>query len=433
MRIAFITLGCKTNQFETQAMELLAREAGLEVTDPDREADIYIVNSCAVTANAGKKSRQEMRAARKRNPAATVAACGCYTRLASDELLESGDADLISDNRDHRAFLDAVLEKARGALFTEKECFELLPAGNLAGRTRALLKIEDGCNNFCTYCVIPYLRGRVRSAAPDYLLSEAGRLSEEGFREIVLTGIEIASYGTDLPGKPSLGSLISSLCRIAPASRFRLGSLEPRTVTEEFCSLLAPLGNLCPHFHLSLQSGCDKTLKAMNRHYDTALFREVVARLRRYFPACAITTDIITGFPGETEEDFQATLHFAEEMRFDKVHVFPFSARKGTRAVRLPDQVLRETREERGRILNRVCTAIAAEALKNHIGRQYRVLFETVEADGRFLGYTENYHPFKASGTDLAGRLLPVRVEGIEGEALVGSVLDTEESGSFDL
>jgi len=423
MRIAFITLGCKTNQFETQAMELLAREAGLEVVDSDREADLYIVNSCAVTANAGKKSRQEMRAARKRNPSATIAACGCYTQLAADELLQSGDADLVSDNRDHKAFLQAALEKAGGKLFTGEEFFEALPAGNLAGRTRALLKIEDGCNNFCTYCVIPYLRGRVRSADPDFLLSEAGRLSEEGFREIVLTGIEIASYGIDLAGKPTLGRLIADLCQAAPSSRFRLGSLEPRTVTEEFCSLLSPLSNLCPHFHLSLQSGCDKTLKAMNRHYDTALFREVVLRLRRFFPGCAVTTDIITGFPGETEEDFAATLAFAKEMRFDKVHVFPFSARKGTRAVRLPDQVLRETREERGRILNRACSAIAAEALQHHIGQTYRVLFETPEPDGFYLGYTENYHPFKAKGTELSGKLFPVVVEGVEGETLIGRIL----------
>ncbi|MBR5867872.1 MAG: tRNA (N(6)-L-threonylcarbamoyladenosine(37)-C(2))-methylthiotransferase MtaB, partial [Clostridia bacterium] len=420
-KIAFITLGCKANQFETQAMELLCREAGHQLVSSDGFADIYIVNSCAVTSNAGKKSRQEMRAARKRNPDALIAACGCYSQLAAKELLEAGDADLVGDNKDHRAFLDAVLEKDVGkTVFSDFAGFETLPAGNLDGRTRALLKIEDGCDNFCAYCIIPYLRGRVRSVTEDFALSEARRLSEEGFCEIVLTGIEIASYGKDLPGNPTLDQLIAAIAEAVPNTRLRLGSLEPRIVTDAFCENLAEHPNVCPHFHLSLQSGSDGVLKRMGRKYDTALFREVCHRLRKYFPDCAITTDIICGFPGETQEEFEETMAFCREIRFDKVHVFPYSIRTGTRAARMKDQLPRAEKESRARKLLSLCTSISAEILSEKVGNTYHVLFETQE-DGVFTGYTENYHPFAMEGADLSGKILPVRVEGVDGEKLTGS------------
>ncbi|MBO4407412.1 MAG: MiaB/RimO family radical SAM methylthiotransferase, partial [Clostridia bacterium] len=335
-RIAFVTLGCKTNQFETQAMEIAAREAGCEVVPAEEKADIYIVNTCAVTSNAGKKSRQEMRAAKKRNPDAVIAVCGCYSLLAAEELLKSGDADLAGGNRDHRAFLDACLayqKKTPLLLPTDENApFERLPAGNVAGRTRSLLKIEDGCSNFCAYCIIHYLRGRVRSEDPDFLAEETRRLSRAGAREIVVTGIEIASYGEDLPGKPTLADLLEKLDAASEGARIRLGSLEPRIVTPDFCRRLEKLDSLCPHFHLSLQSGSDTVLKRMGRRYDSALFSRSVALLRERFPHAAITTDVITGFPGETEEEFEALKSFVEEARFDRLGVFPYSREEGTPA-----------------------------------------------------------------------------------------------------
>ncbi len=422
--VAFITLGCKTNQFETQAMELILRDRGLTIVNSDEVADIYIVNSCAVTSNAGKKSRQELHAARRRNPSALIAVCGCYSELAREELLSSGDADVVAGNKDHQAFLDAVLEKEKSLVMSEEKArdFETLPAGNLAGRTRALLKIEDGCQNYCAYCIIPYLRGRVRSIDPAFAESEVRRLSSEGFREIVLTGIEIASYGQDLPEKPTLADLILRLSRAAGNTRLRLGSLEPRTVTEDFCRKLAPLTNLCPHFHLSLQSGCDTVLKRMGRKYDTALFTEVVERLRRYFPNAAVTTDIITGFPGESEEEFEATCDFCRNIRFDKVHVFPYSIRTGTRAARMENQIPRAEKERRARILGHLTADISRDVIQSEIGREAVVLFES-EENGVTSGYTENYHLFTLPQSGLSGKLARVRIERADDSGLTGSIL----------
>ena len=429
-RIAFITLGCKTNQFETQAMELFAREAGHDVLPPEEKADIYVVNTCAVTSNAGKKSRQEMRAARKRNPDAVIAVCGCYSLLAAEELLQSGDADLVGGNRDHRAFLEACLsyrDGSRGFLPTdEKAPFERLPAGHPAGRTRSLLKIEDGCSNFCAYCIIPYLRGRVRSEDPAFLKSEVRRLVRDGAREIVLTGIEIASYGEDLPGRPTLGELLERLAPAAGEARLRLGSLEPRIVTEDFCRRLAGFSSLCPHFHLSLQSGSDAVLKRMGRKYDTALFRRSVELLRASFPDAAITTDIITGFPGESEEEFGETLAFCREIRFDRVHAFPYSMREGTRAARMPGQVPRRIKEERVGILSSLASEIAEEKLRESIGKEVTVLFETEEG-GISTGYTANYHLFSAEKTGLSGRLLKAVVRDARDGVLRGDLLSPAE------
>lgn len=422
--VAFITLGCKTNQFETQAMELICRNRGLAIVGENEIADIYIVNSCAVTANAGKKSRQELHAARRRNPTALIAVCGCYSEMVGEELLISGDADIVSGNKDHTAFLDAILEKRREFVTDAEKSpgFENLPAGNLAGRTRALLKIEDGCTNYCAYCIIPYLRGRVRSIDPAFAESEVRRLSSEGFREIVLTGIEIASYGQDLPEKPTLADLILRLSAAAEQTRLRLGSLEPRTVTEDFCRKLAPLQNLCPHFHLSLQAGCDTVLKRMGRRYDTALFEEVVDRLRRYFPHAAITTDIITGFPGETEDEFRQTCDFCRKIRFDKVHVFPYSIRTGTRAARMDHQIPRTEKERRARELGCLTAVIARDVIQNEIGREAVVLFES-EENGSTAGYTENYHLFTYPASGLTSRLARVQIERITDAGLTGRIL----------
>ena len=322
MRVAIYTLGCKVNQYETQAMEQELRRRGHELVDFEDSADAYIVNTCSVTAVSDKKSRQMIRRAKRRSPNAVVAACGCYIQTHTDEAKGLG-IDLIGGTGGRMAFLDLLEQEARDRAprvavddSLRRRDFEVLPAGGMAARTRAMLKVEDGCVNFCTYCIIPYARGPVRSLPLAEAVAQARQLQAEGYRELVFTGIEISSWGQDLHDGSSLIDLVEAVAAATPRLRLRLGSLEPRTVTEDFCRRASQLPNLCPHFHLSLQSGCDATLRRMNRRYDTARFRESVRLLRAYFPRPAITTDVICGFPQETEEEFSATLAFLEECRF---------------------------------------------------------------------------------------------------------------------
>ncbi len=337
MRFAFYTLGCKVNQYETQAMEELLLTRGHTRVGFQEAADAYIINSCTVTAVSDKKSRQAVRQARKRAPEAIVALCGCFSQV-SPQQAQALPVDLIGGSGDRLGFLQALEEvveqreqQKRLDDALHRRHFETLPAGGLEGRTRAMLKVEDGCTNFCTYCIIPYARGPVRSLPLEQAQAEAKRLAAAGYREIVLTGIELSSYGRDLPGRPGTVELIEVVCQAAPGLRVRLGSLEPRTVTEDFCVRLAALPGLCPHFHLSLQSGCDETLRRMGRRYDTARYLQSVALLRRYFPKPGITTDLIVGFPGETEAEFAQTLSFLRRCAFSQLHIFPYSRRQGTR------------------------------------------------------------------------------------------------------
>ncbi|MBP5239832.1 MAG: MiaB/RimO family radical SAM methylthiotransferase, partial [Oscillospiraceae bacterium] len=331
MKYIISTLGCKVNQFETQAMEERLQRDGHLPAAPGEQADAVIVNTCAVTAESGRKSRQIIRRLRDENPGAVVAVCGCYAQLSPEENAEIG-ADVIFGTGDRMAFVDAV-ERAAESGGTERyidrpfsrKALELLPAGAVTGRTRAMLKVQDGCRNFCTYCIIPYVRGSLRSMPVEHAAAEARRLAEEGFRELVITGIEIASYGVDLDGSPTLADLVEAVAAVSGGMRLRLGSLEPTVITEDFCRRLAATGKVCRHFHLSLQSGCDRTLKAMNSKYDTAFFLERVKLLRQYFPGCALTGDLITGFPGETDGDHAATLDFLRRCAFSELHVFPYS------------------------------------------------------------------------------------------------------------
>ena len=355
MRCAIYTLGCKVNQYETQALETELKRRGHELVPFETEADAYIVNTCTVTAVSDKKSRGVIRRARKRCPRAVVAVCGCYAQTDPEAVAALG-VDLVSGTGDRMGFLGEVErladERARfdgaeppiGASVSAPEilvdnimthrAYEHLSAGGLAQRTRAMLKVEDGCVNFCTYCIIPYARGPVRSLPMAEAEAEAKRLAEEGYREIVLTGIEISSWGQDLRDGTGLIDLVEAVCAAAPGARVRLGSLEPRTITGEFCRRAARLPNLCPHFHLSMQSGCDATLKRMNRKYDTARYYESVRLLRESFARPAITTDLIVGFPGETEEEFADTLAFVERCAFSSMHIFPYSRRPGWTASR---------------------------------------------------------------------------------------------------
>ena len=426
MKIAFYTLGCKANQFETQALERLFAERGHEIVPFDGFADVYVVNTCTVTALSDKKSRNAARRCKKHNPAARLVLCGCYAQVKPQEARALCGADAVIGTPDKSRVVSIVEELApdgvRDLWHEAPPLFDVLPAGGLSGRTRALLKVQDGCRNFCTYCLIPFARGPERSMPFDTAVSEARRLAEEGYREIVLTGIEISAYGRDLPGRPGLISLIEALCQAAPGCRIRLGSLEPRTVTEDFARRCAALPNLCPHFHLSLQSGCDRTLRAMNRHYTAGEYKSACGLLRRYLPGCGLTTDLIVGFPGETREDFEESLRFVTECELGKVHVFPYSRRQGTRAASMPGQLSQAEKAARSQQAIRLCRALEQKDLEARVGQTYDVLFEQQE-DGWFTGHIPEYCLVKARGEGLHNRVLPVKITGCEEETLVGEVL----------
>ena len=338
MKIAIYTLGCKVNQYETQAMEAELLTRGYELVPFETRADAYIINTCTVTAVSDKKSRQVIRRARKENPDAVIGVCGCYAQTAPEAVKEL-EVDLISGTAGRMAFLDdleAALEDRRAAHLAgegprmtvddalRRRTFEVLPAGGLEGRTRAMLKVEDGCVNFCSYCIIPYARGPIRSLSIPEAEEQCRRLGQEGYREVVLTGIEISSWGAERRDGTGLIDLVEAVCHALPAgTRVRLGSLEPRTITADFCRRAAALTNLCPHFHLSMQSGCDSVLQRINRKYDIGRYYESIKLLREYFDRPGITTDLIVGLRGETEEEFQATLAFVENCAFSAMHIFP--------------------------------------------------------------------------------------------------------------
>ena len=426
MRIAIYTLGCKVNQYETQAMEQELLRRGHTLVPFETAADGYIVNTCSVTAVSDKKSRQMIRRCRKLNPAAVVAACGCYVQTHAAEAA-SLDIDLIAGTGDRMAFLDLFEQAARErqplTLLDDalrRREFEILPAGGMAQRTRAMLKVEDGCVNFCTYCIIPYARGPVRSLPKTAAVAQTAQLRQEGYRELVLTGIEISGWGHDLKTGETLIDLLEAVSAAAGDMRLRLGSLEPRTVTEDFCRRAAQLPNLCPHFHLSLQSGCDDTLRRMNRKYDTARFYESVTLLRRYFDRPAITTDLICGFPGETEAEFDATLSFIEKCGFAAMHIFPYSIRPGTKAAAM-EQVPSAVKEQRAGRAAQAAETMRQAYLQGCVGRVYPVLFEQ-EKDGYYTGHAPNYCEVGVRANDLHNKVIDVRITGINGEMLIGEL-----------
>ena len=405
--------------------ELAAR--GHQLVDFEQPADAYIINTCSVTAVSDKKSRQMIRRAKKMNPDAVVAACGCYVQTHTDEAAALG-IDLIGGTGQRMEFLQQLLtaaeEKQTRVLVDDalhRHEFEILPAGGQQSRTRAMLKVEDGCRNFCTYCIIPFARGPVRSLPLEAAARQTRQLAEEGYREVVLTGIEISSWGQDLPGEESLIDLLEAVSAAAGEMRVRLGSLEPRTITEDFCRRASALPNLCPHFHLSLQSGCDETLRRMNRRYDTERYDRSVALLRQYFPGMAITTDLIVGFPGETEEEFEKTLDFIRRCGFAQIHVFPYSIRPGTRAAAM-EQVPKSVKEERAARAGAIAAALHEEYLQSCVGKTFPVLFEQPGAPGFYTGHAPNYMEVEAPGKNLHNCLRPVRITGVEGTLLKGEI-----------
>ena len=428
MRIALYTLGCKVNQYETQAMEQELTTQGHELVAFEEPADAYIINTCSVTAVSDKKSRQMIRRAKKMNPHAIVAACGCYAQTHTDEVAALG-IDLVGGTGQRMEFLRQLLaaaeEKRQRVLVDDalrRHEFEVLPAGGQMSRTRAMLKVEDGCRNFCSYCIIPFARGPVRSLPLHEAVRQTEQLAAEGYREVVLTGIEISSWGQDLAGEQSLIDLLEAVSEAAGDMRLRLGSLEPRTITENFCRRASRLKNLCPHFHLSLQSGCDETLRRMNRRYDTARYLESVALLRAYFSGVAVTTDLITGFPGETEEEFEKTLAFLRRCAFAQIHVFPYSIRPGTRAAAM-EQVPKSVKEARAARAGQVAAELHEKYLRSCVGQTFPVLFEQAGEDGCFVGHAPNYMEVAAAGENLHNCLRSVCVTGVDGSILKGEIL----------
>ena len=434
MKFAFYTLGCKTNQYETQAMEQIFAAKGHAIGNFAEKCDGYIINTCSVTAVADKKNRAVIRRCRKENPNAVIGVCGCYTQHDADAVRALG-VDVLGGSGGREAFVEMMLRCAEEKQPLEaldkalaRRDFEILPAGGLDGRTRAMLKVQDGCVNFCSYCIIPYTRGPVRSAPLDVVVAQAKELSEKGYKELIVTGIEIASWGVDLPGKPPMSDMLSAICEAVPQMRVRLGSLEPRVITEEFCKKMVQYPNLCPQFHLSMQSGCDTVLARMKRKYDTARYYESVQLLRKYFPNCAITTDMIVAFPGETEEEFEASLSFIRKCAFADMHIFPYSRRPGTPADKMPGQHNNATKEERSRRAIAVAEEMNLAYRQSLVGTQQEILFE--ETEGNFdTGHAPNYMKVYAPATGRHNRIARVKITGVCKDGLFGEEIGNQNKG----
>ncbi len=439
MRTAALhNLGCKVNSYETEAMQQLLEEAGYEIVPFHEKADVYIINTCSVTNIADRKSRQMLHRAKKQNPDAVVVAAGCYVQAAAEELKADLAVDVIIGNNKKQDLVPILEEyfkdkndSSHVIEINETHEYERLSIHKIADHTRAFLKVQDGCNQFCSYCIIPYTRGRVRSRRPEEVVAEVRELAAAGYQEVVLTGIHLSSYGVDFKEeekKENLLSLIKQVHEVEGIRRIRLGSLEPRIITDEFARALASMPKFCPHFHLSLQSGCDETLKRMNRHYTTGEYAAGCDILRKYFDNPAITTDVIVGFPGETEEEFETTKTFLERIGFYEMHIFKYSRRGGTRADRMPDQIPEQVKSARSEVLLSLEKQMSKAYRESFIGRKKTVLLEEkTEIGGReyMIGHTMEY--VKAV-VPYAENLKNKMAEGVLQEALNDEVLLLDES-----
>ena len=401
--VAFITLGCKVNQYETNAMIQQFIEKGYAVVDHTKKADIYIVNTCTVTNMSDRKSRQMLRRVKELNKEAIVVACGCYVQVAKEELEKIEEINVVLGNNEKKDIVEHV-EKYIKSKNTEKQTIpeiqtedvmkqkEFVEFGDITftEKTRAVIKVQDGCDRFCSYCIIPYARGRVRSRKPEHIISEICKIAEEGIREVVITGIHIASYGKDFKEEYKLIDLLEEIHKIEGIERIRLGSIEPLLITQEFVNRLEKLPKVCHQFHLSLQSGCDDTLKRMNRRYKTEQFKEIARILRKTFEDAILTTDIIVGFPGESEQEFESTYTFLKEIKFYKMHIFKYSPRKGTKAAMMPNQIDGNKKEERSRRLIALSNKNEKEYNESYVGKEIEILFEE-EKDGIWQGHSKNY------------------------------------------
>lgn len=396
-KAALHNLGCKVNAYETEAMQQMLEAAGYEIVPFNEPADVYVVNTCSVTNMADRKSRQMLHKAKKNNPDSIVVATGCYVQTSEQEALEDLSIDIVIGNNRKHELVSLIEEFAKDNVFDinhEKQEFEELFVSQTAEHTRAFIKVQDGCNQFCSYCIIPYARGRVRSRKLENVIDEVIRLASNGYKEVVLTGIHLSSYGVDFEDKTDLLTLIQAVNRVDGIERIRLGSLEPKIVTEEFASALSQMPKVCPHFHLSLQSGCDATLKRMNRRYTAEEYENGCRLLRKYFEHPAITTDVIVGFPGESDEEFEITKRFLKKIHFYEMHIFKYSKRKGTRAAVMQDQVAEQIKTGRSAELISLGNEMSDEFRMYYTGKIKDVLFEEkVEINGKsyYTGYTKEY------------------------------------------
>lgn len=445
--VSFYTLGCKVNQYETNAMEQQFIKNNYEIVENTQKADIYVINTCTVTNMAERKSRQMLRRVKEINPSAVLVVCGCYAQVAKNELEQIQEIDIIlginekneivqivekymeemseQDKRSQEAEIDDVSEQK-----------EFLDFGDVTytEKNRAVVKVQDGCNMFCSYCIIPYARGRIRSRKIESVVSEIEKIAKEGIKEVVITGIHVASYGKDFDNentskKIRLIDLLEAINKIDGIDRIRLSSLEPTIVDEKFATRLSKLDKICDHFHLSLQSGCDETLKRMNRKYTTQIYRDAVATLRKYYPEASFTTDVIVGFPGETDEEFAKTYEFLKEIDFYRLHVFKYSPRRGTVAEKMPNQIDGNKKEERSNKLIELSNNAENKHNRNYIGKTVKVLFEEFE-DGFFKGHTTNYMMVKVAGVEeqsdkFVNKILDVKIRENNDETreLIGNVV----------
>lgn len=431
-RVAFFTLGCKTNQYDTEAMQEQFLRKNYRLVDFVEDADVYVINTCTVTNLGDRKSRQMIRRAHRKNPYAIIAVTGCYAQRAVEEILTIPGVKVAMGTKNRNRIVEYVEKaEAMGVVINGVEDimkvreFEETPIESYDGKTRAILKIQEGCNQFCAYCIIPYARGPVRSRQPESIHQEVERLAKAGFQEVVLTGIHIASYGKDLKDA-NLLLLLQDIHDIPGLERIRIGSIEPTLLSEGFIQEVKKLPKVCRHYHISLQSGCDATLKRMNRKYTTVQYMEIVKRLRREIPEAAITTDVMVGFPGETEEEFNHTLSFVESIAFSKIHVFQYSPREGTPAASFDNQVVAEIKEKRSRQLIGIGHQMEKTFMKQFIGKEVLVLFEeeeSIEKEGCYEGHTDHYIKVIApGGPELEGKLLLVNIEGMTSGCLLGRV-----------
>ena len=433
-KIAFYTLGCKVNQADTASMENLFLRSGHQLVSFDGEADVYIINTCVVTNTGQRKSRQTIHRAIRKNPNALIVVTGCYPQTAAEEVKSIAGVDMIIGNQDRAQIVQLVEERLAHRQtdtldavhkLTASTAFEEMAAGDITDKTRAFLKIQEGCNQFCTYCIIPYARGPLRSRSLESIRTETQRLISAGFKEIVLIGIHLGCYGKENPDGPTLYDAVKTVLDVPGVQRLRLGSLESVEVEPRLLTLMQEDARFCRHLHLPLQSGCDKTLQAMHRPYTTAKFKTLLADIKTKVPDIAITTDVIVGFPGETEADFETTCKFAESCGFSKMHIFPFSARKGTPAEKFAGAVTEAVKKERADILGKIDETMHKTFLQAMVGQNAEVLFEQPAGEDYFEGLTGNYQRVfvNCGGKNLGGEILPVKITAFDGEKLLGEII----------
>lgn len=432
MYIYFLTFGCKVNVYETACMTEAFRAAGYSITLEKSLADIFVINSCTVTSESDSKLRQTLRRLRREYPSAVIVLTGCYPQAFPDEAAAETCADIVTGTKDRNAvvrivskYLESRERICRIEPYSAHDCFERMFVSNVEGHTRAFMKIQDGCNAFCTYCIIPHSRGRIRSKPIEDVISEAEALARSGYREIVLVGINLAFYGAEYGLR--LIDAVEAVCRVNGIERVRLGSLEPEKITEDDLQRLSALPQFCPSFHLSLQSGCSKTLKAMNRRYTAEEYAALVDSIRSIFPDCGITADIMVGFPGETEDDHEESMRFAEKIGFSDIHVFPYSRRKGTKADLMTDQIPGDVKKRRASEMTEVGRKSRQKFLQSLVGKEFPVLFEREKSDGIHHGYTPNYTYIKIltkySEKSLRKTIFYVKIDKIGDDCCFGHIL----------